>query len=121
MAPLVVGISYPISSGSVSSASILDNQSSPVTLLTYAWAAAHNVQLQYSVIRSTGGGTNDETGRLLISTDGVNASITRDSEYTSDTGLVFSAVVSGANLDLQYTSTATGFGATFYYSKIVLD
>jgi hypothetical protein len=121
MCPLVVGISYPISSGAVYSAAFSDNISSPTTLIYYAWASAKNVQLQYSVIRTTAGGTNDETGRLLISTDGTNVNITRDSEYTNDTGLVFSATVDATNVYLQYTSTSTGYGGTFYYSKLVLD
>jgi hypothetical protein len=121
MAPLVPGISYPITGGISGPLTLADNQSSPATLLAYAWGSAKNVRIEYSISRTTVSGTNDEAGRLLISTDGTNVNITRDSEYTNNPGIVFSAIVSGSNIDVQYTSTSTGYSAEFFYSKLILD
>jgi hypothetical protein len=115
--PLIPGISYPIT-GNVSGPVVLnDNQSSPSNILVYAWSGSQNVQIDYSIIR----GSVNETGRLLISTDGVNVSFSRDGENTTESGVTLSAVISGANVELQYISTSNGHAGQFFYSKLNLQ
>jgi hypothetical protein len=94
---------------------LLDNQSSPVNLITYSLTGIRYVQIQYGLVRNS----QNLTGHILITTDGSSVSSIADSNAeTQDLGISFSASVSGSNLYVSYTTTSTGFDATMtYYDK----
>jgi len=56
------------------------------------------------------------TGRLLISNDGTNVTMSDDYVETGLTGTVLSAALSGGNVQIKFTTTATGNNGTFKYS-----
>jgi hypothetical protein len=93
------------------SAAIADNQVSPTTFLTIP-TSYNAVVIDYSVNKSG----NFRTGRILYATDGTNVSITGDYVEQGTTGVTISATVSGSNVNVQYTSTATGAAGTLKYS-----
>jgi hypothetical protein len=94
---------------------LLDAQSSPVTAVTYALTVGKYIQLQYSIIRN--GETS--TGLLVLCHDGVNVSLADGPNASiGNLGIQFSAIISGPNILVQYTSTSTGFNAFLkYYEK----
>jgi len=71
-----------------------------------------NFIVDYSVVRST----NKETGRLLITSDGTNAQISRDSVNIGDVGVTFTVEVTGGNIILKYTTDDAGMGGNLSYS-----
>ena len=92
---------------------INDNVSSPTTLVTIGQISNANFnQLQYSINR----GGIEQTGRLLIVTNGSAVSLTDDNaSVPSSTGVSFFATISGSTIVLQYTSTSTGLTGAFKY------
>lgn len=114
--PRIAGIDYSLSGDVLTGPiTLLDNQGSPQTAVSYTASSNKYVQLQYSVDRNG----QTRTGRMLIEHNGVIASLSDDNTDTSDVGVTFLAVVSGPNLVLQYLTTATGFNANlkFYQKK----
>lgn len=98
--------------GILSTASILDNQASAANLIAYA--ATNDVAIiEYSIKR---GAANVRVGRLMVATDGTTVSVTDDFNEQGTAGVNFSAVISGSDIQLQYTSTSTGTAGTFKYS-----
>lgn len=91
-----------------------DNTSSPTNILTYA--KTNNFAIfEYSIKRDT----NYQTGRLFITNDGTNASISGDLDEIGSCGITLSVSISGSNVALKYTSTNTGFNAEFkYFNKL---
>jgi hypothetical protein len=57
-----------------------------------------------------------QVGRMLVVNDSTNVSIHNDFSNLNDTGVVFSATVSGGNVLIQYVTTNTGFNAFLKYS-----
>jgi hypothetical protein len=53
------------------------------------------------------------TGRLLVANDATNANYSDDFVEMGTTGVIISAVVSGANLNINYVSSSTGFNTAF--------
>lgn len=90
---------------------ILDNQAAPANLFTYAKSFTGAI-IEYSIVRNGA----YRTGRFMVANDGSVTSSNGDSVETAATGITLSAVISGANVQIQYTSTNTGFNATFKYS-----
>lgn len=93
------------------SAAIADNTTS--SIFTVAWAGSEHILIDYSIVRSTA----RETGTMRIVTDGALAEVSTDSAYVNgNTGVTFTATVSGANLTLSATATSTGTAAQMKYS-----
>ena len=93
------------------SASLADNAST--TVFTLAWAGSEHMLLDYSVVR----GSLRETGTMRIVTDGALAEVSTDSSYVNgNSGVTFTATVTGPNLTLTGTTTSTGTPAQLKYS-----
>jgi hypothetical protein len=90
---------------------LLDAQASPVTIISYNTAVVKYIQLHYGLVRN---GTY-VTGEILITTDGTIVSISNDEVETGNLGVVFSATMAGAILNVQYTTTPTTDNATMTY------
>lgn len=92
-------------------AALSDNTSGPV--FSVAWAGSEHILVDFSIVRSTA----RETGTMRIVTDGTTAEVSSDSSYVNgNSGVTFTASVSGANLFLGYTTTSTGQPAAMKYS-----
>lgn len=92
------------------SAALADNTTA--ALYTVAWANNEHMIVDFSIVRST----SRETGTLHIVTDGTTAEVTSDSSYMNgNSGITFTASISGANLSLNYTTTSTGNAGTMKY------
>jgi hypothetical protein len=90
---------------SLNSAALANNQVSQATFASFAWLQSENMIVDYSISR----GTSKETGTILITTDGTNVGIsTFNVNTTGSAGITFFAVISGSNINLNYTSTNTG-------------
>ncbi len=90
---------------------LLDNTTS--TAISYAHASNKFTFINYSIERNG----NLRCGRLLIVNDGSSATIA-DNGFVEQgsVGVSFGVLISGANVVVQYTTTNTGFNATFKYS-----
>jgi len=83
------------------------------SLFTVAWAGSEHMIVDFSIIRSTA----RETGTLHVVTDGVTAEVASDSAYVNgNSGITFTASISGSNISVNYTTTNTGVGATVKFS-----
>lgn len=110
--PRIIGIDIIVSADTpVGPFTLLDAQGSPTNIITYATASYSYVQLQYGITRN--GVTR--TGRLMVSNNGTLVSYSDDDVDLSDLGITLSASISGPSLQIQYTSTATGFNAAIKF------
>jgi hypothetical protein len=92
-------------------ATLLDNTAT-MPFITINAAANPYMVIEYGIARDG----DYQIGRLLVVNDTVAASITDDSTFTADPGVTFSAVVSGSDVLVRYTTTNTGFNGTISYS-----
>lgn len=94
---------------------LMDNESTPQTAITYTLSEINYVLITYGLVRNG----IYTTGEIYISCDGGSiVSISDDNTETADLGVAFDAIISGPNLILQYTTTATGQPALMtYYQK----
>jgi hypothetical protein len=93
------------------SATIADNATT--TIFTVAWAGSEHTIVDFSILR----GSARETGTMRIVTDGVTAEVSTDSAYINgNSGITFTATVSGSYLSLLGTATNTGTSAQIKYS-----
>ncbi len=90
---------------------ILDAQAVAQPLTSFVAAGGNNIEIQYSIFRN---GVN-RTGLAMISSNGVSAAFAELNTDLADLGVELTAVINGANVEIQYTSTTTGFPATFKY------
>ena len=91
---------------------VLDNQPSPVTLFSYTASTALYAVFEYSILKNG----SYRVGRLLVSTDGTSmTSESDDYVETGTSGVFLSAMYSGGNVNIQYTSTNTGASGTLKY------
>jgi hypothetical protein len=94
---------------------ILDNQPTAQVLTSFVSAGANNIELNYSIYRNA----VNHTGLAMISSNGVSSSLANLNSELSDLGVELSAVTVGANIEIQYTSTSTGFNGSFkFYRKM---
>lgn len=70
--------------------------------------------IPYSIKRNT----SYEGGFMVLLNDGTTADLTIDSSNIGTNGVTLSAVVSGGNVKVQYTTTNMGFNATLKYAVI---
>ena len=94
-----------------SGVTLTDNTGSPTTIFSYDAATYPFVIIEFSILRN---GTYS-VGRLMIANDAINTAQSYDFVQTAATGITLSSAVSGSNVLVQYTSTNTGFNATFKY------
>lgn len=92
-----------------------DNQVAAADVATWPHASYSAFHVVYSISRGAG---IRETGVLMISTDGVTATLSRNGAPVGTNGIDFTVDVSGANVRLRYTSTSTGTGATLKYKVL---
>jgi len=98
-----------------SSFTMIDNTSSPTTLFSYPAASNPYAVIEYSVLRNG----DSRVGRLLIANNGAISSDSDDYAETAEfapVGVTFSTTIVGSNVIVMYTTTSTGFNATFKYS-----
>lgn len=91
---------------------MLDNQASPLTVISYAAATYKFAIVEYSVER----GVETRVGRLLVTNNGTITSLHDDWTETTLLGIDFSAGINAGNVEIRYTSSATGQTGTFKYS-----
>ena len=82
------------------------------TVFSVAFLGSQNILVDYSVLRSG----MKEAGTIALTTDGVNVGISVEGSATAATGVSYSAIISGPNLILQYTTTSTGSPGSMKYS-----
>jgi hypothetical protein len=90
-----------------------DNQAVAATLFTYSAASFKSLIIEYSIDRNT----TRRTGTIKIANTGV--AVADDDQFAEcggASGVVFSTIISGGNVSLQYVSTSTGFSGSFEYS-----
>jgi hypothetical protein len=87
--------------------SLVDNNPTPTTVILWDVAYRHTI-IEYSVDR----GSDTQTGIFLIASTASTAKLVDqkiDTSETVDLGITFSTVISGSDVILQYTTSATGF------------
>lgn len=83
------------------------------TVFSVNWAGSEHMVVEYSIVRST----LRETGTMRLVTDGTTAEVSTDSAYVNgNSGVTFTAIVSGPTLTLRGTTTNTGQSAQMKYS-----
>lgn len=107
---MTVGQLVTVVRDSVSSATIVDNTVSPTTIFTYP-AANRYAKIDFSL---------EKDGERQLATWNIinDGSVITDSIVdiqTGPTGVTLSAVIAGANVLIQYTSTSTGGDGTMKY------
>lgn len=95
-----------------SSITVTDNIVSPTQLFSLVAATYRFVVIEYSIERNG----DYRVGRMLVSNDGSVVGFSDDYVETNLTGILFTADISGANVRILFTSTATGFNGNFKYS-----
>lgn len=93
---------------------LADNQVAAADALTIPVANTYCFIL-YSIKR---GAANVEGGMMVLLNDGTSADLTIDSGLIGTTGVTLTADVSGANVRVRYTSTATGVAPSLKYAVI---
>jgi hypothetical protein len=89
---------------------LLDNQATPVTFLSYP-ATSQARFLFFTLVR----GITYDVGNQQLITDGSTVVGGINKNSIGSTGIVMSKTISGGNVLLQYTSTNTGANATLKY------
>lgn len=94
------------------STTLSDNQASATTIASYETTYL-GCEIEYVISRGTG---NVRVGALYIATDGSSVAYNDDQRVLlGTTGVTLSAVVSGSNINFQYTSTSTGTAPSIEY------
>lgn len=96
-----------------STVSLVNNQPSPVTAFIYSASTYNFSVIEFSLTRST----SKAVGIILVANDSSTATLTQAlADLNADLGVTFSASVSGGNVNIQYSTTNTGFNASLKYS-----
>lgn len=93
------------------SATIVDNSPSSLAF-SYDATLYPFAIVEYSIKRNN----SYQVGQLMVTTDAVTASVTNISDDTIPAGVTFLGAVSGSNVQVNYTSTSTGFNGTMKFS-----
>lgn len=107
------GTFQSVGAASLTSVTLVDNTTDG-TVISTATSSATIYIVRFSIVR----GSAVECGILYVTSDGSsNANVSGGGGQlnANSTGVTFSAVVSGSNLILRYTTTSTGSNATFKY------
>lgn len=99
-------------------ATLTDNTATATaTGIAFPTATTRNAKIEFSIARGAG---NYSVGYIQLLYDGTNARITQcEDDSVGTTGIVFTADVTGGNMRLLYTTTATGVAATMKFTTIV--
>ena len=90
-----------------------DNQAAPLSVINYLGASYKSAVVEYSVERDG----DFRTGRILVANDATtNVGFSDDFVDTASVGITFSASITAGTLNIEYTSTSTGFAGTLKYS-----
>lgn len=92
---------------------LADNTASPATIFSYSASSYRFAIIEFSIVRDGA----YQLGRALVTNDGTTAAIAVDSSSTGTTGITLSATISGGNVLIQFTSTATGMAGNFKYAS----
>lgn len=96
-----------------STVSLVNNQVSPVTAFSYSASTYNFSVIEFSLTRNT----SKAVGLLLIANDASSATLTQAfADLNADLGVLFSVNVSAGNVNVQYTTSNTGFNAFLRYS-----
>jgi hypothetical protein len=99
---------------SLKTTTLPDNSSGNV--FSYTALGSENAVVTYSIERSNGSLNLKETGQLFITHNETTAQVTDAFVGDPDTGIEFSAAISAGNLQLNYTTTSTGYPATMKFA-----
>jgi len=92
---------------------LADNQSTATTAFLYPGLTYPFAFIDYSIVRDG----YYRCGTLKIANNGTTATSTDDFTETNVTGIVLTTIVDGSNnVNVQYTSTSTGFTGTMMYA-----
>ena len=96
-------------------ATLTDNTANTLVHASTAWplASTASVSLEFTSKR----GNNVLAGRFTIVMDTATGAIRADLVDTAATGVTFAVAVNGVSLELRYTTTATGVGATMSFRE----
>lgn len=94
------------------SVSLSNNVLSPTLVFAYSASLYSFAIVDYSIARNN----TFQVGTMLISNDGTNAVVVDSAAQTATVGITFYVGISGSNVQLNYTSSNTGFNSTFKYS-----
>lgn len=105
------GLAIRALSGEVS---LINDQASPITVFSYDANSFNYSIIEFSISR----GTERQVGRLLVANTATTAGINRDSLTMTGvgTGVDFSVTVLSGQVNIQYTSTDTGFNSAMKYT-----
>jgi hypothetical protein len=105
-------LNYLVGTSSLVSVTLNDNQAAAANVATfdplYTW------EIEYSLQRTT---SNIERGRILIVSDGTNASMSNHAASLGTLGVTFTVDVSAGSIRLRYTTTSTGTAVTMKYKS----
>jgi hypothetical protein len=104
------GLNY-FEESAINTSAIANNVVVAADIFTVAFLGSENLVVDYSLKR----GTAKEIGTLFISTDGTDVSIGISGSSISTTGVVFSAIIDGTDIKLQYTSDNSGSSGEMKY------
>lgn len=92
------------------SLALTDNNTAVLASFTFAHASYNAIQVEYLIREATS--LKTRVGNLMIVTDGTTTSMTDTMTEVNDPGVTWSAAVSGANVQISYTTTSTGNART---------
>ena len=95
----------------LASAVLLDNTAVAANAFSYA-KTNDAVVLEYSLSRDS----NRKIGRVLLVNDGASVIMSEEGAEVSPIGVILSAIISGANVVVQYTTTSNGFNSSLKYA-----
>lgn len=96
-----------------SAITLANNQTIPADIFSYEKAAFKYCVVEYSLHRAD----DTHVGRLFITNNDLSVSLTDDFDpLAGSLGIIFSAIIDGDFVKIQYTSTDTGYAATFKYT-----
>ena len=94
---------------SIRTQSIIDGTTN--TIFSVPALGTENMIVSYSVLR----GNRKETGQFVVTNNSLTASVGVEGTYITDTGVSFSAILSGGNVVVSYTATSLGQGGSMRY------
>lgn len=103
------GLEYNVLSSPIA---INDNQTSWTSIISFNKTSYPFVIIEYSVIKSG----IYRVGRFLLTNDGTNVGFNDDYTETGFSGINFYAQISGSDVNVIYTSTATGSSGILKFS-----
>lgn len=87
--------------------------STTAPLFTVGYLGSENIVVEFSIIR----GSSKETGVLYVTTDGATAQVSQGGAAIALSGISFSAIISGSDVILRYTSDAGTTGLIKFITK----